>query len=356
MATGIQNIGYKSQRIKIVGQDISLSDMRVLCGLMEERREIRSFELCVCRIPPGGIQYLASHLSSFDLIGLQLARVGMTKNGAAAICASIESATLKKLDITSNNIGEAGGLRFAMVLKHCGLECLLLAGNQMGTKAVVEIARTIQTEPTMLKTLDVGRNECGDEGALALALALPRSRLEILDVGANRITPVGVIAICRAIMTCPRMEELSLNDSQINNSECILQISEMISVSNLKRISLNTCSLDGQWLAILAEGIRKSECMEWLEIKDNPAIMTKDVDQFLKTIGNHISFRRIDLENTDVPLVQQGHINRVLERLHDARSKILVTMLCAKIHPIHSILSHLRILPVDAFRLLGTFI
>lgn len=152
------------------------------------------------------------------------------------------------------------------------------------------------------------------------------------------------------------MEGLAMDVTQINNTGCILQISEMIAASNMRRLSLNACDLDGTHLSILADGIRRSDCMELLEVKDNRELMPKDVDQFLAKIGNHISFRRIELENTGVPPVQQDHINRVLERLHDTRSKILVTMLCAKIHPIHSILSNLQILPVDAFRLLGTFI
>ncbi|XP_056460855.1 NLR family CARD domain-containing protein 3-like isoform X12 [Gadus chalcogrammus] len=115
---------------------------------------------------------------------------------ALASVLSSNSSSLKKLDLSTNDLQDSGVklLSAGLGSPHCTLETLSLSGCLVTQEGCSSLASALSSNPSHLRVLDLSYNHPGDSGAALLSAGLedPRWRLDTLSVehgGVWRLKP-----------------------------------------------------------------------------------------------------------------------------------------------------------------------
>ena len=349
--------GWRSQRIDVQGQVISSDDITILLDLLQRHPSIRSLAFRGCGIEQDQVLRLAAGISQTGLITIQASAVRMTSVGAAAFASAIQSSPVKRLDLSQNEIGDEGCIRIADALRDSGLESLILCKTQITASAIAKLEEVLRTTATTLHILDVSRNNIGDSGAEALARVLPLTRLTCLLVDTINMTKVGYKALCEAVIRTPEMVEIVFSGNRMNGDLDIMKaIADMLTCSRLEYLSLNLCGIDPPLLAVLAEGVRASLSLRHLELKGNLRLTNDSMTDFIKHIGMHRALKTLELDLSGITLAKQKETKWKIQILHAERSLCLQALASVKTCPRLGLNSPVRLLPLDLFRFLGTFL
>jgi Ran GTPase-activating protein (RanGAP) involved in mRNA processing and transport len=348
--------GWKSQRIKLSGQTLTSHDFNQLKRIAIENKNVKSLEFCFCRVEESDFIQLMGVLKDAHLIGLQAARIDMTADGAAAVATLVQESQIKKIDVTYNNIGDEGGLRIVEALKDCGVECLLLARNNLTHKSFERLGNILQTTPTTLKTLDVSRNMMRDEGAIALAEGLPHTGLQCLLLDMNRITEAGIIALCDAVVKTESLTELSLSGNIVKSPKSMKAMIRMLANSNLEHFQLNYSDMDTESMEALANGVKESLHLKIFEVKENRKVDDTIIRNFLTVVAGHRSLQTLNLDDTEVTAEYEKEVIDHFNRMHNPRAKAMTIIVTAKLVPRIGGKSILQTVSIDIFRLLADYL
>lgn len=123
-------------------------------------------------------------------------------------------------DMTGNAFGDIGTRAIATALDAVPcLRELLLGNNNITTDGIQALATALQHNPTPnLVCLDVNCNKIRQEGAAALAAALPHVRqLQILRIGHNPLEDAGFCALASSMSAghTPCITELDFTDTEL---------------------------------------------------------------------------------------------------------------------------------------------
>jgi Ran GTPase-activating protein (RanGAP) involved in mRNA processing and transport len=347
-------VGWKSQKIRLVGTSLSQEEFTLLKETLATHPSVKSLEICLCELSEEEIVEFAKSMQDFSLIGLQLVHVGLGENGAQALATAVQECALKKLDLAFNRIGPAGARALAGALKDCGLESLLLGKNEIGGEGATWIAETLAMGGTSLKTLDLSKNRIGDAGVLALAKALPVSALDTLLMDADEITHKGVVALCEALKQSPHVFNLSLGGNKLKD-ESVIELAKTLKYTKLERLSLNANDFGHEALVVLAEAIKDSQTLEVLDIKQNRHIRNASVDILLRNVRTHRTLKTVVLDGTSTTQAKREEMQKHLVNLHGERAK-LMTVLCSVRLPRIGIQSSFKILSSDLVRSIANMI
>jgi Ran GTPase-activating protein (RanGAP) involved in mRNA processing and transport len=166
---------------------------------------------------------------------------------------------------------------------------LVLEDNGLGPDSAVEVARILRR--TALKTLNLAGNRILDEGAKAIADALPaNSTLTSLNLEYNDITSVGVESVSQALMQNSSLEELSLasNDLRFGGME---QLADALAVNQtLVTLDLDSTLIVEADLDVLVKALRSP----------NSKVMTISID------GNGFAAESVEMLEKAVRRRRQG--------------------------------------------------
>ncbi|CAK0848215.1 unnamed protein product [Prorocentrum cordatum] len=133
--------------------------------------------------------------------------------GCLRLCARLE-----KLDLNNCNIGDDGAQALAKALPSMpGLQYLHLPSNGIGDDGAQALAKAL---PSMrgLQWLSLSSNGIGDDGAQALAKALPSMPgLQYLYLARNGIGDDGAQALAKALPSMPALRRLYLSSNGIGD-------------------------------------------------------------------------------------------------------------------------------------------
>lgn len=331
--------------------------MAILADVLSVHHSVRSLGIRGCNVDQELLVKLALSIKHFGLISIQMAAVKMTYRGAAAFATGIQESSVKRLDVSQNEIGTPGCQAIADALKDCGLESLIMPKNLIGPNGIIYLARVLKSVPTTLKVLDVSRNDIGDQGAEALAWAMPFTNLTCLLVDTNGLTLRGYKAICEAVIRSPKMVEIVLSGNPMRGEMVfMIEVTNMLQRSKLEYLSLNICAIDPPLLLKLAEGVRDSLTIEHLELKGNLRLTDESMDEFLRMIGPHRALRKIELDLSGVTFFKQADVQFRLRILHSNRSLALQALISAKELPYIGNKARIKVLPRDLIRRLGDYL
>ncbi|XP_032440738.1 NACHT, LRR and PYD domains-containing protein 12-like [Xiphophorus hellerii] len=128
---------------------------------------------------------------------------------------SSQNSILKELDLSYNNLGDAGVMQLAVGLEstNCSLETLRMKGCKLTWKGCDTLA-TIISSQCSLRELDVSNNDLMDSGLQSLSGGLenPQCKLEILRISGCQITEDGCHCLVTALNINPsHLRELDLS-------------------------------------------------------------------------------------------------------------------------------------------------
>ena len=137
--------------------------------------------------------------------GLNIERTALSLNAIQSLAIAINSsAGLRSLRLRQTGIGDDGAVVLAGVLRSQGtaLDVIEIWRSEVGPGGCQALAEALSVR-RILRQLDLRFNECGDQGAIALAAALSDADepLQVLRLQNNGIGPSGGEALANALST-----------------------------------------------------------------------------------------------------------------------------------------------------------
>eukprot|EP00949_MAST-11_sp_MAST-11-sp1_P003850 g3850.t1 len=144
-------------------------------------------------------------------------------SGALVQCSDL-LLNLKRLEPYGDDAAQLIGKAMQRHGSDVKLRSMMLAVNMVGDDGIAEIVKALRndssTGPCSLQTLNVYRNDIGDEGAAAIAEMLKRnSDLKFLHMSHNQVTWRGAAKLAKAMRKNFAIEQLWLDENGIEDSK-----------------------------------------------------------------------------------------------------------------------------------------
>ncbi|XP_076153788.1 protein NLRC3-like isoform X8 [Alosa pseudoharengus] len=207
-----------------------------------------------------------------------LVNCSLTEKSCAAIASAARSnsCSLKELNLSSNELHDAGVQHLSELLKnpHCKLEKLVLSGCFLTEKSCAAIASAARSNSCSLKELNLSMNELHDAGVQHLSELLknPHCKLEKLVLWNCSLTEKS----CAVIASAARSNSCSLKELHLSNNELhdagVQHLSELLKNPHckLEKLELQYCSLTEKSCAAIASAARSNSCsLKELNLSEN---------------------------------------------------------------------------------------
>ena len=202
--------------------------------------------------------------------------------------------SLRKLDISHNNIGDDGAKGIAEGLHHCTqLEELIVSHNSFRENGACSLASSICHYTQCLRKLDISYNSIGNVGANAIADALSScSHLEELIVSHNEYRENGTCSISRSLCYyahCLRKLDISFNYIGSGGAKAIAE--SLNNCTHLEELIIGHNHLweDGAY-ALASTFSHYAQCICTLDITNN-RIKIKGCKELAKVLQHCVNLR-----------------------------------------------------------------
>lgn len=114
---------------------------------------------------------------------------------------------LEKINLSATKLSDEGALQLAEALPELNVSSLDISHNQVSSAS---FAKIVQSNTSSLTDLNVANNQITEEGAQALALALPKKPIETIHLENNPLTEMGSEVIAKSLIKppTPHFEEI----------------------------------------------------------------------------------------------------------------------------------------------------
>ena len=148
-----------------------------------------------------------------------------------------------KVDLSNRNLGRADLKSYLDKYQKNTISTLNLCLNELTPLVIGDLNNFILNQKMSLKELILHRNKLSNEGIMALASIINDTCLDDVQLGANEVGDDGVIALCEKLKTNTHLKKLSLSHNHIGKN-AILAIVDMLEVNRtLEYLSLESCQL-----------------------------------------------------------------------------------------------------------------
>ena len=152
---------------------------------------------------------------------LFLGGTGIGPSGCKAVADMIATSTsLKVLSLSDNFIGDAEAAMIAKAIssnkESFALESFQLSFNCLTCVGVESLMNSIWGSRT-LKSLKLDNNMIRDRGAQLVAVVLTSTNLEVLDIGFNNITSLGMKALMKLVAENKTLKSRTISGNRLDN-------------------------------------------------------------------------------------------------------------------------------------------
>ncbi|KAL7566727.1 hypothetical protein ACA910_017781 [Epithemia clementina (nom. ined.)] len=173
---------------------------------------------------------------------LHIGGTGIDTTGFIAVPGmALSNTSMKVLCLSNNNINDNDILMLSQALsqnKSIPLEKLELSFNEISDQGVECLMNAVWGSPHM-RVLKLDNNKLQDRGAQLCAVVLTSIELEVLDLGFNRVTTVGIRSLMKKIPECNSLKKLGLSGIPVDQNA-----SKALAVALAYNTSLTTLNLD----------------------------------------------------------------------------------------------------------------
>nr|XP_046232883.1 NLR family CARD domain-containing protein 3-like [Scatophagus argus]XP_046232884.1 NLR family CARD domain-containing protein 3-like [Scatophagus argus] len=185
--------------------------------LLTSEEELSVFELSNYARSEEGLVRLLPVLKTARVAKLNSCNLTVTCCEILANC--IKSSQLRELDLSNNNLTDAGIIQLSDGLQSSKLETLRLRGSKLTEHSCDDLASVISSACCQLKVLDLSDNDLQDVGVKKLSggLGSPHCKVEILILSLCRLTEESCIFLASALNSSS-LRELDLSYNYPGNS------------------------------------------------------------------------------------------------------------------------------------------
>ena len=176
------------------------------------------------------------------LTELHVGGTGIDSTGFIAIPGmALSNTSMRVLSLANNGIGDGDILLLSQALsqnKNIPLGELELSFNEISDQGVECLMNSIWGSPHM-RMIKLDNNKLQGRGAQLCAVVLTSIELEVLDIGFNRVTTVGIRSLMKKVPECSSLKKLGLSGIPIDQNA-----SKAVAVALAYSASLTTLNLD----------------------------------------------------------------------------------------------------------------
>ncbi|CAL8290705.1 unnamed protein product [Lota lota] len=188
--------------------------------LSSNSSSLRKLDLSTNNLQDSGVKLLSAGLGSphCTLETLRLNGCHLSKRCCEALASvlSSNSSSLRELDLSTNDVQDSGVklLSAGLGSPHCTLETLRLNGCHLSERCCEALASVLSSNSSSLRELDLSTNDLQDSGVklLSAGLGSPHCTLETLSLSGCLVTQEGCASLASALSSNPsHLRELDLS-------------------------------------------------------------------------------------------------------------------------------------------------
>ncbi|XP_029464585.1 protein NLRC5-like [Rhinatrema bivittatum] len=313
------------EKINLSKNEIGEEGVLVLLSALQEKTHLKSINLHQCSgLSSAGGREMAKVLTTCtSLEEINLGSLSLNEMAILTLAEGLKQMqSVKKLILDSNNINAEGGSHLADALKGCGkleeisfshniidgvekivdilpemqsLKKINLSQNNLGPAIGVKLAQVLQY-CTHIEELLIAANNLGDEAAMKLAGSLPElPYLKIVQLQSNNIGLIGGTQLIKSLAKCKQIEELSLSENRFGEEGAFALAKELPHFRLLKKVDLKLCQISDRASKSLATGFGHCPQIEeiilsWNSVGDEGAI------ELARVLPQMAKLKMLDLE------------------------------------------------------------
>ncbi|XP_058632582.1 NACHT, LRR and PYD domains-containing protein 12-like isoform X2 [Onychostoma macrolepis] len=274
ISDGLKDPRCKLEKLWLYDCGVTDEGCAALSSALRSNSHLRELSLNRNKLGDAGLMLISDGLKDprCKLEKLWLSHCGVTDEGCAALSSALRSNShLKELDLSDNKLGAAGLTLISDGLKdpRCKLEKLKLydCGVTAGGCAA------LRSNSSHLRELDLSLNNLGDAGLMLISDGLkdPRCKLEKLWLSDCGVTDEGCAALSSALRSNSHLRELDLSENELGDAGLTL-ISDGLKDPRckLEKLTLSDCGVTDEGCAALSSALRSNPShLRELDLSDN---------------------------------------------------------------------------------------
>uniref|UniRef100_A0AAR2KEH3 B30.2/SPRY domain-containing protein n=1 Tax=Pygocentrus nattereri TaxID=42514 RepID=A0AAR2KEH3_PYGNA len=269
------------RKAQFAGCSLTALSLEILStALKTENSSVKELDLSKNDLQDAGVEKLSSGLKSshckLEIIRLAVCKLSAQSCNTLTSVLQTETSCLKELDLSNNDLQDAGVENLSVGLKssHCKLEILRLAVCKLSAQSCDTLQSVLQTETSCLKELDLSNNDLQDAGVEKLSVGLKSShcKLEILRLVVCKLSAQSCDTLNSVLQTetsCLKELDLCNNDLQDAGVEK-LSVGLKSSHCKLEILRLVVCKLSAQSCDTLNSVLQtQTSCLKELDLCNN---------------------------------------------------------------------------------------
>ncbi|KAM4524684.1 NACHT, LRR and PYD domains-containing protein 3-like isoform 1-T2 [Odontesthes bonariensis] len=209
--------------------------------LLTSEEELSEFKLCNYARSEEGLLRLLPVVKAARVANLSACY--LTAACCVTLTSVISSSQIRELDLSNNNVTDAGLMQLSAGMKKSKLQTLRLRSCNLTKDSSDDLASVISAASGQLRVLDLTDNDLQDEGVkrFSAGLGSPHCKLELLMLAWCRVTEEGCTFLASALNSS-RLRELDLSYNHPGNSGLMLLLALVEDPHcSLEKLSVEEC-------------------------------------------------------------------------------------------------------------------
>ena len=268
IAAALQKNTMKS--FLLVSCGISDVGAELLAKFLSTNTSLRKLDISHNNIGDNGISHIAAALHLNTVIEeLPVVSCGISAVGAELLARSLSTNTsLRKLDISHNDIGDNGITHIAAALQKNTMKIFIFVSCGISDVGAESLAKFLSIT-TSLRKLDISHNDIGDNGITHIAAALQKNTMKTFTLVSCGISEFGAESLAKFLSINTSLRKLDISCNNIGDNGISYIAAALQSNTTVEELPAVSCGISAVGAALLARSLSTNTSLRKLDISHN---------------------------------------------------------------------------------------